>query len=48
VGVVAGNNDRDPVFPQIRANWDALGMDSFGAAVAPETNEPPYAFTRCS
>ena len=38
-------HDRDPAFPPIRANWDSLGMDAFGAAVAPETSEPPYDFT---
>ena len=38
-------HDRDPAFPQHRANWDSLGMDAFGAAVAPETSEPPYDFT---
>ncbi len=38
-------HDRDPFFPPIRANWDSLGMAVFGAAVAPETSEPPYDFT---
>ncbi len=38
-------HDRVPALPPIRANWDSLGMDAFGAAVAPETSEPPCDFT---
>jgi len=38
-------HDRDPAFPPIHANWESLGMATFGADVAPETSEPPYDFT---
>ena len=37
---------RDAQFlPYDRANWSALGLDAFGAPVAPEATEPPYAGT---
>jgi hypothetical protein len=38
-------HDRDPGFRSIRGSWDLIGMGAFGAAVAPETSEPPYGFT---
>ncbi len=38
-------HDRDPAYAAIAAGWDALGMAAFGAALAPEANEPPYGFT---
>jgi hypothetical protein len=31
--------------PAIQANWDAIGLTTFGAAVRPEASEPPYDFT---
>jgi hypothetical protein len=39
-------HDRDPTgFAAIRASWAAIGLEAFGLAVAPETNEPPYGWT---
>ena len=37
---------RDNAFRQsILANWAQLGLDGFGAPVAPESSQPPYAGT---
>ena len=35
-------HDRDGFYPPIRAGWDSLGLDVFGAAATPETSSPPY------
>jgi hypothetical protein len=35
-------HDRDTHFPDICASWSSVGMDSLGAAVAPEASSPPY------
>lgn len=39
-----GHQREFPIRP-IRANWKALGLDVFGAPVAPETSAPPYGCT---
>jgi hypothetical protein len=35
----------DEQFRSIRSSWDSLGIAIFGPPVAPETSDPPYAFT---
>ena len=35
-------HDRDVFYRPIRAGWDSLGLDVFGAAATPETSSPPY------
>jgi len=35
-------HDRDGFYRPIRAGWDSLGLDVFGAAATPETSSPPY------
>lgn len=35
-------HDRDGFYRPIRAGWDSLGLDVFGAPATPETSSPPY------
>src|SRR6266849_4862070 len=35
-------HDRDGFYRPIRAAWDSLGLDVFGAPARPETSNPPY------
>src|SRR3989442_4648680 len=35
-------HDRDGFYRPIRAAWDSLGLDVFGAPAMPETSNPPY------
>jgi WD40 repeat protein len=38
-------HDRDGFYRPIRAGWDSLALDAFGAPATPETSSPPYGGT---